>query len=136
MARTDTYQLSVITPEQPVLEAAVHFTALPAWDGEVGILPHRAPLLVKLGVGWLRAETAQGKRSLLLDGGFAQMVGDRLTVLTERAEKPEDIDPGDAERALAEAEALEVTDDASFEHRQRALAHARARLQGAGAREL
>lgn len=131
MAKPDTFHLSVISPERAILETEARFVALPAWDGEVGILPRRAPLLVKLGVGWLRADTVEGKRRLLLDGGFAQVVGNRVTVLTEHAQAPEEIDPAAAARALEEARALPITDDASFAERQRALAHARAQLQAA-----
>lgn len=131
MARTDTFQLSVITPERAILETAATFVALPAWDGEIGILPHRAPLLARLGVGWLRADTPQGKKELLLDGGFAQVVEDKVTVLTEHAQTRDEIDPAEARRELEEARALPITDDASFRERQRALAHARAELKAA-----
>jgi F-type H+-transporting ATPase subunit epsilon len=129
MARTDTFQLSVISPERAILETPATFVVLPAHDGEIGVLAHRAPLLVRLGVGWLRADTPEGKRRLLVDGGFAQVVGDKVTVLTEHAQQPGEIDPEAARQALAAARALPITDDASFAARQRALALARAQLR-------
>jgi F0F1-type ATP synthase epsilon subunit len=58
MAETKTFRCSVVTPERVVLEAEARFAALPAHDGEIGILRDRAPLLVKLDVGRLRIETA------------------------------------------------------------------------------
>jgi F-type H+-transporting ATPase subunit epsilon len=126
-----TFQLSVITPDHAVLETAARFCAFPAHDGEIGIEANRAPLLVKLGVGWLRAETADGTHRFLVDGGFAQMVDNRLSVLTEHAQRPDEIDPQAAKTALAAAQAMPSGDEIEFAARQRALAHARAALKPA-----
>ena len=114
MAKGDTFHCSVITPERAVLEADATFVAFPAHDGEVGILPGRAPLLFKLGIGVLRVESGTGEEQLFVDGGFAQMVDNRLTLLTEQAKRAEDIDHGAAERALSEAKALPMVTDAEF----------------------
>ena len=81
----DTFHVSVITPERAVLETEATFVAFPAWDGEVGILRNRAPLLYKLGKGELRVQSPQGNHKLRVEGGFAQMVDNRLTILTEQA---------------------------------------------------
>jgi F-type H+-transporting ATPase subunit epsilon len=97
------FHLSVITPERAVLESEASFVAFPAWDGEVGILHGRAPLLFKLGIGKLRAETPSGEQVFYIDGGFAQMVEDRLTILTQQAKRPQEIDRAAAEKALAAA---------------------------------
>jgi F-type H+-transporting ATPase subunit epsilon len=129
MADPKPFDLAVITPERAVLRSPATFVAIPAWDGEIGVLANRAPLLVKLGVGWLRADTPEGKKTYLIDGGFAQVVDNKVSVLTERAQAPEEIDAKTARRDLAEAKALPVTDDASFEARQRALARARAEVR-------
>ena len=67
MASSEIFHCSVVTPERAVLECEAKFVALPAWDGEVGILRGRAPLLCKLGIGRLRIETADGKRTLFVD---------------------------------------------------------------------
>ncbi len=125
----ETFQLSVITPDRPILEAEASFCAFPAHDGEIGIQAHRAPLLVKLGAGWLRAHTTDGDYRLLVDGGFAQMVGNRLSVLTEFAQTPEEIDAATARADLAAAEVLPAGDEIEFAARQRALARARAALK-------
>jgi F-type H+-transporting ATPase subunit epsilon len=84
-----TFHLSVITPERAVLEAEATFVVFPAWDGEVGILRNRAPLLYRLGKGELRVQSPAGNRSLEVEGGFAQMVENRLTILTEQAREAE-----------------------------------------------
>ena len=129
MASSETFNCSVVTPERAVLECEAKFVALPAWDGEVGILKGRAPLLCKLGIGRLRIETAEGKHVLFVDGGFAEMLGEQLTILTENARAPKEIDRQVASADLEAARSLTVTDDASFEARQKALRRARTQLR-------
>ena len=132
MARDDTFHLSVITPERAVLETEATFVAFPAHDGEVGVLKDRAPLLYRLGAGLLRAKTPEGDHRLFVDGGFAQMVANRLTILTEQARRPEEIDRAAAERALAAANEMPAGTDAENAARERAQARARAQLRIAG----
>ena len=129
MASSETFHCSVVTPERAVLECEAKFVALPAWDGEVGILRGRAPLLCKLGIGRLRIETADGKQVLFVDGGFAEMLDDQLTILTENARAPEELDRQVASVDLEAARGMSVTDDASFEARQKALKRARTQLR-------
>jgi F-type H+-transporting ATPase subunit epsilon len=125
----NTFHLSVITPERAVLETDATFAAVPAHDGEIGILKDRAPMLYRLGAGLLRADTPEGKRALFVAGGFAQMVENRLTILTEVAKELDKIDRAAAERALSEAEAMKGVTESEFNLRQRALASARAQLR-------
>lgn len=132
MARTDTFQCSVITPERAVLETDATFVAFPAHDGEVGILRDRAPLLFKMGIGVLRVETPEAEHRLFVDGGFAQMVDNRLTLLTEQAKRAEDIDRAAAGRALEEARALPMVTDAEFAAHQKAMQRAEVQLKLAG----
>ena len=106
MARNDTFHCSVITPERAVLEADATFVAFPAHDGEVGILKNRAPLLYKMGAGVLRVETPEGNHAYFVDGGFAQMVENRLTLLTQYARPVAEIDRAAAEKAREEVKAL------------------------------
>jgi F-type H+-transporting ATPase subunit epsilon len=129
MARNDTFHCSVITPERAVLEADATFVAFPAHDGEVGILPNRAPLLFKMGAGELRVESPQGNQILFVDGGFAQMVENRLTLLTEVARRIEEIDPAAVERQFEEAHRMPMKTDAEFKARQRVLRSAQAQRQ-------
>jgi F-type H+-transporting ATPase subunit epsilon len=129
MARNDTFQCSVITPERAVLETQATFVAFPAHDGEVGILPNRAPLLYKLGIGELRVESPEGNHKLFVDGGFAQMVENRLTILTDQAKRIDEIDRAAAQRALEEARALPTVSDADFAARQRAIRRAEVQIR-------
>lgn len=97
------FHCSLITPDRVVLECEATFAALTSHDGEVGFLNGRAPLLCNLGIGELRVKSSGGDHRFFLDGGFAQMLDNNLTVLTERAEAAADIDVGQARTAFDEA---------------------------------
>ena len=129
MAVPETFHCSVVTPERAVLEVEAQFAALPAHDGEIGILRNRASLLVKLDVGRLRIETPDERHVLYVDGGFAEMVDNRLTILTEDARRPDELDRQAAEASLAEARTMIIRDDASVEARRRAIKRAKVQLQ-------
>lgn len=129
MADGKTFQLSVVTPEAAVLDTEARFVALPAHDGEIGVLRDRAPLLIKLDVGLLRAETEQGPKRLYVDGGFAEMIDNRLTVLTEDAKDPGTLDRADAEQRMVEAQAMTAEDAVALAARERALRRARVQLK-------
>ena len=132
MATGDRFHVSVVTPERAVLESEARFVAFPAHDGEIGILRGRAPLLCRLGIGELRVKTEAGTQALFIDGGFAQMVDDRLTILTEDARELGELKPEEAREALSAAREMDVTDERSFEARQRALERARSMGRIAG----
>ena len=85
MAKVETFHCSVVTPERAVLECEARFVAFPAHDGEMGVLPNRAPLVCKLGIGPLRVEGTDAAHVLFIDGGFAQMLDNRLSILTKQA---------------------------------------------------
>ncbi len=126
MAQNHTFRCSVITPERVLVETDATFVAFPAHDGEVGILPGRAPLLFKMGAGELRVQSPQGDQVFFVDGGFAQMVENRLTLLTQVAKKVEEIDPAAVEKQFAEAHGMPMKTDAEFKARQRVLQSAQA----------
>ena len=63
----------VVTPERAVLEEDVDFVALPMYDGELGVLPGRAPLIGRLGFGELRIRQGNQTTYLYVDGGFTAM---------------------------------------------------------------
>jgi len=123
-----TFHCTVVTPEGKALECEAVSAVFPAYDGEMGILPHHAPLLTLVGIGQFRAKTPQGEtRRLYVDGGFAQVTRDKLTLLTERAQKIEDLNAEAATRLLEEARAMEGVDDEAVDARDRA--YQRARVQ-------
>ncbi len=132
MADGKTLHCNLITPDRQVLECEATSVVLAAHDGEIGFLKDRAPLLCKLGVGALRIASGAGDQRFFIDGGFAQMLGNELTILTEFAEASGDIDVAAVAGELREATALGGSDSASRAVKDRAVARARARKRIAG----
>ncbi|HWZ96327.1 MAG TPA: F0F1 ATP synthase subunit epsilon [Candidatus Dormibacteraeota bacterium] len=99
-------QLAIVTPERQLLSQGVTEVTLPGADGELGVLPGHAPLITELGIGELRYRTAGGTLSepIAVIRGFAEVLQDRVTVLAETAERPEEIDLDRAKAALERAE--------------------------------
>ena len=127
MADPGTFQCSVVTPERAVLECDAKSVVLPAWDGEVGILRNRAPIVCRLGIGELRVETPSEKHTLFLDGGFAEMSDNRLTILTSAARRPDELSQEEIDSNLEAAQTIEVRDEVSLKARE--AAQQRARVQ-------
>lgn len=97
-------RLEVITPERVVYTDDVDMVIAPATDGYVGILPHHAPLLTTLGPGEFRVKKGGVEQVLAVFGGFMDVRGDRVVVLTEDAEHAEEIDAKQAQAARDRAQ--------------------------------
>jgi F-type H+-transporting ATPase subunit epsilon len=102
----ESIELVIVTPERQLLRETVVEVTLPGGDGCLGILPGHAPLITELGIGELtyHAKGASEAGHMAVISGFAEVLGDRVTVLAETAEKPEEIDVGRAEEAKKRAE--------------------------------
>jgi F-type H+-transporting ATPase subunit epsilon len=102
----DSIQLIVVTPQRQLLRETVVEVTLPGAEGQLGILPGHAPLITELGIGELsyRAKNASESTLVAVISGFAEVLGDRVTVLAETAERPEEIDLQRAEEAKKRAE--------------------------------
>jgi F-type H+-transporting ATPase subunit epsilon len=87
----DMFKASLITPEAIVLETMISEAQIPAFDGLLGVLDKRAPLLAKLTTGPLRLTTASGVQRYLVSGGYAQMKDNELTILASEAIPAADI---------------------------------------------
>jgi len=125
----DSFNCNVITPLAKVLDEQVTYASIPAWDGLLGVEAGRAPIVVKLGDGPLRLDFADGKsKSYFLAGGFAQMKGNKLSLLSEEAIPAEKIDAKTAEAALKEAQARKATTDEEVTRRDREETRARAMI--------
>jgi len=119
----------VVTPETTLFDEAVDFVALPLFDGELGVLPGRAPLIGRLGYGELRTNLGAETKSYYIDGGFAQVRDDVVTVLTSNAQPAHKIDRVAASASLAKAQTIHPTTDAEFADRDRMMDRARAQLR-------
>ena len=119
--------LEIVTPEREVFSEEVDSVVCPGVEGELGVLPHHAPLLATLGVGELRIRKAGEEETFAIIGGFVQVRPDKGVVMAETADMASEIDLEKAQEARREAEkALE----AGY-HEGADLAAARAALQGA-----
>ena len=133
MATAPALHCSVITPETQIFDGPAEFVVIPAHDGEIGILHDRAPLLAKLGAGRMRVRAVGGgEESWFVDGGFAQVLDNRVVVLTQKAVRPDQIDPAKAAAQLAAARAMPTGDEVAFKRKAVAEASARAQLRVAG----
>jgi F-type H+-transporting ATPase subunit epsilon len=81
------FAVDLVTPTRAEPTVQCTFAAIPAWDGEIGILHGRAPLVCRLGDGELRLEEQGGQtRRFRISGGFAEVLDSVVTVLTSEAE--------------------------------------------------
>ena len=118
-------RLVLVTPEQTLLDQAVTSLRVPLFDGQIGILPGRAPIVGRLGHGELTIRDSAGQRAYYIAGGFAQVKGVVVSLLTDRAILVEDVDSEQAETQLSEAMAIHARGDDEIEARQRAIDRAR-----------
>ena len=77
--------VSVISPERVLFEGQASSVVAPGYDGQLGILPGHAPLMTVLGKGVLRLEGAGAESRFQVDGGFLQVVDNKVRVVTESA---------------------------------------------------
>jgi F-type H+-transporting ATPase subunit epsilon len=122
-------QCIVVTPERTWLDELVDSVVLPAYDGELGILTGHTPVIARLGYGELRTKTADSVRRYFVDGGFAQVRDDVVTVLTHRAIPADQIDATAAAKELERAESERAITDHEFADQQRAIARARGMIR-------
>jgi len=95
--------LEIITAEREVLSEKVSVIVAPGTDGEVGILPDHAPLLTTLQPGELKIIKEGQESFIAISGGFIEVLGDKVIVLADTAERSEEIDIERAEKALQRA---------------------------------
>ncbi len=120
-------RLEIVTPERQAFEGDVDSVVCPGIEGELGVLPHHAPLLTTLGVGELRIRRGGDEEFFAIAGGFLQVRPDKVVVMAETADMASEIDVQRAEEARREAE--RALQEGSNEPAD--LARARAALQQA-----
>ncbi|MBI3475429.1 MAG: F0F1 ATP synthase subunit epsilon [Acidobacteria bacterium] len=127
----DTFQLEIVTPEKLVVNEAVEEAQIPGLGGYLGILPGHAPLITELAVGVITYRAQGVTKSLSVAWGFAEVLPEKVTMLAETAERPEDIDVVRAQKAKDRAEQfLKGTDpQVDYDRAQDALQRAETRLK-------
>ncbi len=132
----DRLTLEIATPMRPVVSETVDEVVAPGRLGYFGVLPGHAPFLATLGVGEVTYRVGRDERHLALAGGFAEVRNDKVIVLADTAERPDEIDRPRAERARERAErrlAGRGSEEAiDYARAAAALARALTRLQTAG----
>jgi F-type H+-transporting ATPase subunit epsilon len=96
--------LEIVTPERQVFSDQVDSVVVPGSLGELGVLPHHAPLVSTLGVGELRIRKGGSEEFFAIVGGFLQVRPDKVVVMAETADIASEIDVAKAEEARREAE--------------------------------
>ncbi len=101
----DKLMLEVVTPQKAIVSEEVQSVVAPGSEGEFGVLKGHTTFLTSLNMGALRYTDASGKeRVLFVNGGFAEVLPDKVTILAESAERRKNIDLSRAEDAKARAE--------------------------------
>ena|SRR2546425_928291 len=123
--------LEIVTPDTSLVRDEVDEVQVPAAEGYMGILPGHTPLLALLKVGELWYRKGSEKFYLSVAFGFVEVLPDRVTILAQLAERPEDIDRDRAERARRRAEErmAKPTPEIDFERARIALMKSMVRLQ-------
>jgi F-type H+-transporting ATPase subunit epsilon len=122
-------RLVLVTPEKTLLDEPVDSLRLPLYDGQIGILPGRAPLVGRLGYGELKMSGPNGEKSYYIDGGFLQVKGSVVSVLTNRAIEAGQLTAKDAEEQLRSAQARIATTDLEYTAKMRDQQRARRMLE-------
>src|SRR5271157_1211623 len=97
-------RLDIVTPDRLVAHDAVTAVTIPGKNGYLGILPGHAPLLTELAAGELEYTSSGVQHAVAVNWGFAEVLGDRVIVLAQSAERAEEIDVTRAEKAKTRAE--------------------------------
>ena len=96
----------IVTQERLLFAEDVDMVIAPGIDGEVGILPHHAPLLTALAYGELRIKRGGQEESLAIGGGILEVTPEKVTVLADSAERADEIDLARADEARRRAEEI------------------------------
>jgi len=125
-----TLSVSVVTPDGTVLEDDFDMVVCVTEDGEIGILPGHIPLISPLVISAIRLKRGNETNFLAVNGGFLEVGLDKVSILAQSAEKPDDINVKRAREAKARAERRLQTkqDNVDFHRAELALKRAMNRL--------
>jgi F-type H+-transporting ATPase subunit epsilon len=127
-----TFELEVATPSRLLVKDQVTEAQIPALNGYLGVLPDHAPLLSELGSGVLSYTIGGKEHSLVVSGGWVEVLSTHTRVLASVAERPDEIDQKRAQEALSRAERrLKEAGDWDIARALRAAERARVRMEAA-----
>jgi F-type H+-transporting ATPase subunit epsilon len=130
----ETFQLEIVTPEKKVVDTAAEEVQIPGENGYLGVLPGHAPLITELAVGEISYHASGKEEHLAVAWGFAEVLPDKVTILAETAERPQEIDVARARKAKERAEQRLTSGDPNVDVDRclNALHKAETRLEVAG----
>lgn len=113
MAHAGRLQFVLVTPEKTLIDEPIYSIQFPLFDGQIGILPSRAPMVGRLGCGELSYTTVDNEtKTYFIDSGFAQVKGSVVSILTNKAIPPEQLDSSEAQSRLNEVQSrIAITDE-------------------------
>ena len=135
----DRLTLEIATPTRQVVAETVDEVVAPGTEGYFGVLPGHAPLLTTVGIGEVTYRIGREERRLAVAGGFAEVRNDKVIMLLDVAERPEDIDRARAERARERAERRlsgRTQEDIDYNRALAALTRALTRISAAAGKGL
>lgn len=121
----------VVTPERTELDREAEYVSLPMFDGELGVLEGRSPLIGRLGFGTLRLQTAAGPERYYVDGGFAHVEKNVVNILTGKAVPVDLLDAEEARSALDAAQDMPGATPEEAQLKDTALRRARGQVRAA-----
>ena len=128
MALEKSLRLVIVTPEKTLLDEVVTRLSFPLYDGDIGILPGRLPLIGRLGTGELRLTQGDAEQRFFIDGGFVQVRDGVVTLLTNSAQRAAELSAPAAQADLEAAAKLTPTTDEGFKAKAAAQQRARRKL--------
>lgn len=131
----DRLTLELATPMRLLLSETVDEVVAPGSEGYFGVLPGHAPFLTTLGIGLVTYKIGREEHHVVVSGGFAEVRNDKVIILADTAERPDEVDVERAERARQRAENRllgRTEDDVDYLRAMAALLRAQTRLQAAG----
>jgi F-type H+-transporting ATPase subunit epsilon len=133
----DTLKVRLVTPDRVLVDHAAEAVEVPAKNGYLEVLRGHAPLLAEIGAGEVRLHGGDSSdQRYFVARGFVEVLPDRVTILAEYAQKPEEINTSAAEAEMQEGQKLwnEAGQDADqYTHANAVMAEAEAKLESAGA---
>lgn len=133
---SDQLKVRLVTPDRILVDQAVDAVEVPGKNGYFEVLSGHAPLLSELGAGEVRLHGGEGgDQRYSVARGFVEVLPDRVTILAEFAQKPEEIDTAAVQQELQQGEQLwneAGEDSANYERANQVIAEAEAKLESAG----
>ena len=124
-----TIKCVVVTPEATSIEQDADFVAVPLYDGEKGIASGHSPMIGRLGYGELRLRVGSSEERYYVDGGFVQVEGNVVSLMTGRIVPAAELDGAAAEAEVQEAMKKPSNSPELMEIRDRSVERARAQAR-------